>query len=80
MVKVISLSNEAYEKLKNVKGDRSFSELVIDMHERLSSSKVYRKGEIMKFCGIWKDDDEWDKIAKILEEDRKKFKLREYKW
>ena len=74
MVKVISLSNEAYSKLKMLKGDRSFSEIVIE----ITSSK--KKANLMDFFGTWKDNaDEWEKIKNRIYEDRKKFKLRTYK-
>lgn len=75
MVKVISLSNEAYKKLKYLKGNKSFSEVVIDV----TSNK--KKKNIINFAGMWKDDaNEWDKIKKKIYEDRKKFKLKTYKF
>ncbi len=65
MVKVISLSNEAYEKLKNLKREKSFSELVIELAEE----KKKKKG-IMDFFGIWSDrDEEIKKMKKMIEED-----------
>ena len=75
MVKVVSLSNEAYEKLKALKFGKSFSEVVVDLVDK----KVQKKN-IMEFAGIWKDDDKWDRIKKQIYKDRKKFKLRDYKW
>ena len=75
MVKVISLSNEAYEKLKALKRDESFSDIVI----KLISAK--KRKNIMDFFGIWKEDaDEWEVIKKKIYEDRKKAKLREVKF
>ena len=76
MVKVISLSNEAYEKLKSLKGNKSFSEVVVEIVD----DRKTKKRSIMDFAGIWKDDNEWDAISKKIYEDRKKFKLREIKW
>ncbi|MEK6873392.1 MAG: antitoxin VapB family protein [Nanoarchaeota archaeon] len=76
MVKVISLSNEAYEKLKSLKGNKSFSEVVVEIVD----DRKTKKRSIMDFAGIWKDDSEWDAISKKIYEDRKKFKLREIKW
>lgn len=73
MVKMVSLSDEAYRILRGLKRDRSFSETVV---EELGKRK--RKTDIMKFCGIW-DNEEGDKIAKELRETRKKAKLREVK-
>ena len=75
MVKVISLSNEAYEKLKFLKGTRSFSEAVVE----LVGNK--RKKNITEFVGIWADrKEEVDKMKKMIEKDRKKFKLRGVKF
>ena len=75
MVKVISLSNEAYARLKAIKnGNKSFSDIIIEIVPPV------KKKSLMDFAGIWKDDKEWDKINKKIYEDRKKFKLKEYKW
>jgi len=74
MVKVISLSNEAYEKLKSIKGNKSFSEVVIEL-------SISRPNEnISTFCGALKNNtEEWNTIKNKIYEDRKKFKLREVK-
>tara|TARA_Y100000310_G_C20486072_1_gene716922 strand:- start:114 stop:362 length:249 start_codon:yes stop_codon:yes gene_type:complete len=81
MVKVISLSDDAYRKLKMIKGDRSFSNVVVDIvDERLSGSRRRKKEAFMKLAGAFKDNaDHWEKMKKLFEEDRKKFKLREVK-
>ena len=71
MVKVISLSNEAYERLKVLKRKKSFSELVMELTNN-------KKKDIMELAGAFKDSaDEWEEIKKKIYEDRKKFKLRE---
>ena len=71
MVKVISLSNEAYERLKVLKREKSFSELVMELTNN-------KKKDIMELAGAFKDSaDEWEEIKKKIYEDRKKFKLRE---
>ena len=76
MVKVISLSDEAYTRLKSMKGQHSFSALVLDLAE----VRAKKKRSIMDFYGIWKENaEEWKTIEKKIYEDRKKFKLREYK-
>lgn len=76
MVKVISLSNEAYGRLKALKiGDKSFSEIVIEITPEI------RKKNLMDFFGIWKDEaNEWKEIEKKIYKDRKKFKLKEVKF
>ena len=77
MVKVISLSDKAYNKLKAIKGERSFSEVVIE----ITSDKKKKKENILRLAGAFKDDArKWETIKKEIYEDRKKFKLREYKW
>ena len=74
MVKVISLSDEAYRKLKALKLRKSFSEAVIEL---IGNKK---RKNIMDLFGVWADDaEEWDKINKKIYEDRKKAKLREVK-
>ncbi|MBS3075292.1 antitoxin VapB family protein [Candidatus Pacearchaeota archaeon] len=76
MVKVISLSNEAYEKLKAIKNGKSFSEVVVELVDCRKNKK-----NLSDFFGIWKEDsDEWGKIKKEIYEDRKKAKLREVKF
>lgn len=75
MVKVISLSNEAYEKLKELKRDESFSEVVV----KLISAK--KRKNIMDFAGAFSDNaKEWEIIKGKIYEDRKKAKLREVKF
>jgi len=75
MVKVISLSDEAYSKLKSLKRDRSFSETVVELVEKK------QKKNIMDFCGIWSDrKKEVDKMKKMIEKDRENLKLREVKF
>ncbi|MBI2508082.1 antitoxin VapB family protein [Candidatus Woesearchaeota archaeon] len=62
MAKTIMISNDVYERLKNIKEreDKSFSEVVI---ECLDSHKKTGK-DLMKCFGILKDDKEYDKIMK----------------
>ena len=73
MVKVISLSDEAYRKLKALKKDGSFSEIVIELIDHTA------KRNIMDFAGAFKDNsDEWKKINETIYKDRKKFSLRTY--
>ena len=53
MVKVISLSEEAYEKLKNRKtADKSFSDVVIELVDKKP------KRSIMDLFGVLKEDKE----------------------
>ena len=76
MVKVISLSEEAYRRLKAIKRERSFSELVIE----LVDDRGKKKKNIMDFFGIWANrKGEIEKMKRMIEGDREKFKLREVK-
>jgi predicted CopG family antitoxin len=75
MVKVISLSNDAYEKLKAIKNGKSFSEVVVELVECKK-----KKRDLMRFAGIFKDDEKWAKAMDEIEKDRKNFKLREVKF
>ena len=72
---MVSLSNEAYDKLKMLKGLRSFSEVIVELVDTRK-----KKRNIMDFAGAFKDNaEEWKEIEKKIYEDRKKFKLRTYK-
>ncbi len=69
MVKVISLSNEAYETLSKIKGKDSFSQVVL----RLAKGGQAKK-PLSYFYGKLADSTfNWESLL----EDRKKFKLRD---
>ena len=75
MVKVISLSEEAYKRLKGNKGSKSFSEVVIEFVPEK------KKRNLSEFAGAFKENSaEWERIEKELYEERKKAKLRDYSW
>ena len=75
MVKVISLSNEAYGRLKARKRNgMSFSDVVIELVERGKNKK-----DIMKFAGAFARDDDWKKTMDTILENRRKIKMREVK-
>ena len=73
MVKPVSLSNQAYEVLSGIKKeDESFSDVIL----RLSFK--HKRGNLMKFFGKWPGDkNDLDRIKRMIENDRKKLKLRE---
>lgn len=74
MVKVISLSDAAYEKLKNRKtADKSFSDVVIELIEK-------KKKPLSDLFGILKDDKESIKIFENVIKERKRIKLRPVKF
>ena len=67
MVKVVSLSNKAYENLKSLKGEReSFSDVVLKIVNR------ERKTSLLEFAGVWKDLPEIDRIFENVVKDRSK--------
>jgi len=57
MVKVISLSNKAYESLKTLKeAKESFSDVVLKLADK------EKKKSLLEFAGLWKEMPELDKI------------------
>ena len=71
MTRVISLSDRAYEELKKLKkGGESFSDVVI---------KVTRKEKkpLIEFLGAWPDKKEATRVAKELENERRRVKTRD---
>ena len=72
MTKVISLSDEAYETLKELKrSGESFSDVVI----RVASKE--KKKSILEFAGTWKGNDIDEVFAQVLK-DREKSKSRDF--
>lgn len=71
MTKVISLSNEAYQTLKDSKRPgESFSDVVL----RVTSKE--QKKSILEFAGTWKGDDIDEVFSHVLK-DREQSKARE---
>ncbi|MFX0098435.1 MAG: antitoxin VapB family protein [Candidatus Hodarchaeota archaeon] len=73
--KTISLSEDAYNRLKSAKkDDESFSEFIL---------RVFGPAEpenILSFAGALKDDDEWDKIQENIYNSRESATPREIKF
>jgi predicted CopG family antitoxin len=77
VVKVISLSNEAYEKLAQLKHNHSFSETVLSLIEEKHEEKKPKKA-LLSLLGSWPGgNEELNRIERMVNEDRKKFRLRE---
>ncbi len=75
MTKIISVSDDAYDALKVLKGEKdSFTDVIT----RLSKSRKTKS--IMDFAGMWKESKEMDKIFSAISKDRKNIKLREVKF
>jgi len=74
MTKVISLSDEAYNDLKALKGhDKSFSDIVREL-----TQKVKRK-KLMNLAGAWSDSPEMDNIFRDIFKERHKTRERNLK-
>ena len=72
MTKVISLSDEAYRTLKELKrSGESFSDVVI----RVASKE--KKKSILEFAGTWKGNDIDEVFAQVLN-DRERSKSRDF--
>ncbi len=72
MTKVISLSDEAYKRLYNLKkGKESFSNVVM----KVTENEV--KKPLSSFAGIWKDDKEMEEIFKTIEKERHESKTKD---
>ena len=73
MTKVISLSNEAYERIRSIKKpSESFSDVVLKLTNK------NKKKSLMDFFGKWPgSEEEIENIQKIIDEGRKNFKTRE---
>ena len=64
MTKIVSLSDEAYNELKKMKSQKSFSEIVIEL------VKEKKSDNLMQFAGILTKE-EGEKMIKQIYEDRK---------
>ena len=74
MTKVISLSDEAYNDLKTLKGkDKSFSDIVIVL------ANIVKKEKILSLAGAWSESPEIDAIFKKIFKQRHETKERELK-
>jgi len=69
MVKVISLSDEAYGKLSSIKRNLSFSKIIINLMEEKN------KRSLRDFAGVWSEE-EGEKFKAFVKENRKKQKMR----
>ncbi len=68
MVKTISIKESVYKKLVELKGNKSFSEIIEEL--------IRRNVNIKKFKGILKDSKVLDEISKEIEKERKRIKIR----
>ena len=74
MTKIISIKDEAYDRLKKMKGDKSFTEIIMDLTEQ-------HKTNILDFEGLWADDSQIGLVYdEILAERREKKDRTITKW
>lgn len=81
MTRMISVSDQTYEKLQKIKGGKSFSRLLDELAEQ-------KKNRILQFAGLWKDS--WKDrgavqfVAELRKEGGKEYQKRwkriEKKW
>ncbi|MEK6934668.1 MAG: antitoxin VapB family protein [Nanoarchaeota archaeon] len=71
MTKVISISDDVYNSLKNLKKPGESFSIVI---RKLVKKRKSKKG-LLSLAGIWKNNEEMVKIMNNITEDRKKFKV-----
>ncbi len=64
MVKVISISDEAYNELRKIDEEKSFSEIVIEI------VREKKKKTLRELAGSWSKEDA-DRIKKELYDERK---------
>ena len=64
MTKVISISDEAYELLKKLKAEKSFSKIIIEITRERS------KDSLLDLAGAWSKEDA-ERIKKKVYEERK---------
>ncbi len=75
MTKIISLTNNVYEKLKKVKGTRSFSQEIDELID-----KADQKGDVKslrEFVGVWSKE-KGERLKKEIEISRKNAKPRQF--
>jgi len=76
MARQISVSDDVYEELSRLKGDKSFSEFI---KEKMEISKDNKN--IVKLAGILKKDGKkLNDLKRIIEEERKANYGREINW
>lgn len=63
MAKTIMISNTAYEELKKIKEDKSFSDVIVELTRKKEQKTGY---DLKRHFGVLKGDEEYDKIIKEL--------------
>ncbi len=69
MAKTLMISNELYEELSKIKGEKSFTEVIKNL---MDSKRAKNKGILEDCFGIIKDTKSFDKETKEIEKDLKR--------
>lgn len=72
MTKIISIKDEAYHRLKKMKGEQSFTEIIMDLTRRHDET-------LLDYEGIWSDDAELSAIYDDILQRRNNIEAREQK-
>ena len=68
-MKTLMISDDAYAKLASIKGKKSFTDLILDITERV---KQTNRTEIMRYAGIL-NDEEAEAMQRSVKRTRKAF-------
>jgi predicted CopG family antitoxin len=79
MAKNIMVSNEAYARMKKIKGNRSFTKVIVDALESSNPERKTIGNLIRKHAGALKGDTEYDEIMKSSRKRWKEWQDRSYK-
>ena len=63
MAKAIMISNKVYEELRMIKGDKSFSDVLMGL---LETNNVKKGSGLIECLGILRKDKGWGETEKIL--------------
>ncbi|BCU67995.1 hypothetical protein HS7_14320 [Sulfolobales archaeon HS-7] len=77
MPKVITISDDVYEKLSKLKGSKSFSQAINELIEYYNKSRKGRVEALDLIFGTLSEE-EATELEKEVEEFRKGFRVREY--
>ncbi|BFI76480.1 antitoxin VapB family protein [Sulfurisphaera ohwakuensis] len=77
MPKVITISDDVYDKLSKLKGNKSFSQVINESIEYYNKNRKGRVEALDLIFGIL-NEEEVKELEKEVEEFRKSFKVREY--
>jgi predicted CopG family antitoxin len=75
MPKTITISDEVYEKLVRLKGNKSFNEIINELNQFYNENRKGRREVLDKIFGVLSKE-EAEEIEKIIEQSRHNFRPR----